>query len=49
MPREENAKEVVDFAFVPVGAVVETCDGGYGGCFVGVGLDADARIVSDGE
>ena len=27
---EEDTKHVVDFTLVPVGAVVEACDGGYG-------------------
>ena len=49
MPYEEHTKEVVDFALVPVGAVVEAADGGHGGGFVGVGFDADAGVVAHGE
>ena len=46
---EEDTEHVVDLTLVPVGAVVEACDGGYGRCLVGVGLHANARVVADGE
>jgi hypothetical protein len=46
---EEDTEHVVDLTLVPVGTVVEACDGGYGRGLVGVGLDADARVVADGE
>ena len=46
---EEDTEHVVDLTLVPVGTVVEACDGGYGRSLVGVGLDADARVVADGE
>lgn len=49
MTGEENTKEIVYFAFVPVGSVVEGGDAGNGGCFIGIGLDTDAGVVSDGE
>jgi len=46
---EEDTEHVVDLTLVPVGAVVEACDGGYRRGLVGVGLDANARVVTDGE
>jgi hypothetical protein len=46
---EEDAEHVVDLTLVPVGTVVETCDGRYWRCLIGVGLHADARVVADGE
>jgi hypothetical protein len=46
---EEDTEHVVDLTLIPVGAVVKTCDGGYGRCLIGVGLHADARVVADGE
>jgi hypothetical protein len=46
---EEDAEHVVNLTLVPVGTVVEACDGGNGRGLVGVGLDADARVVTDGE
>lgn len=46
---EEDTEHVVDLTLIPVGSVVETCDGGYGRCLVGVGLHANARVVADGE
>ena len=49
MVDEEDAEEVVDLTLVPVGALEEGHDGGDGGRLVGVGLDADARVVADGE
>lgn len=49
MPNEENTKQVVDLALVPVCAIVEGGDGGHGRGLVGVGLDPDAGVVADGE
>ena len=46
---EEDTEHVVNLTLVPVGTVVKACDGGYGRGLVGVGLDADARVVADGE
>jgi hypothetical protein len=46
---EEDTEHVVNLTLVPVGTVVEACDGGYGRGLVGVGLDANARVVTDGE
>lgn len=47
--REEHTEEVVYLTLVPVGTVVEGCDGWHGGGLVGVGLDANARVVANGE
>lgn len=47
--REEHTEEVVYLTLVPVGTVVEGCDGWHGRRLVGVGLDADARVVANGE
>lgn len=44
---EEDAKKIVGFALVPVGAVKEGRDGRNGRRLVGVGLDADAGVVAD--
>lgn len=49
MVDEEDAKEVVDLALEPVGALVEGHEGLDGRRLVGVRLDADARVVADGE
>lgn len=46
---EEDAVQVVYLTLVPVGAIEEAGDTGNGGGFVGVGLDADARVVADGK
>jgi len=46
---EEDTEHVVDLTLVPVGTVVETCDGWYGRCLVGIGLHANARVVADRE
>lgn len=46
---EEDAEHVVDLALVPVGAVVEACDGWDWRGLVGVGLDADAAVVAHRE
>lgn len=44
---EEDTEQVVYFTLVPVGAIVEVADRGHGCRFVGVSLDADARVVAD--
>lgn len=46
---EEDAEEVVDLALEPVGALVEGHERLDGRRLVGVRLDADARVVADGE
>lgn len=46
---EEDTEQIVDFAFVPVGAVVQVAERWDGGGLVSVGLDPQARVVSDGE
>ncbi len=42
-----DAVQVVDFALVPVGAVKETSDTRDSRSLVGIGLDSDARVVTD--
>lgn len=49
MIHKKHPKQIVDFAFVPVRAVVEVAEGGDGGGFVGVGFDADPAVVADAE
>lgn len=49
MACEENTIEIVHLSLVPVGTIEKTGDTGDGGCFVGIGLDADSGVVSDGE
>lgn len=49
MVDEEDTEEIVDFTLVPVGAVVERCDGRDGRGLVRVGLHPDARVVTDGQ
>jgi hypothetical protein len=46
---EENAVEIVHLSLVPVGSIEKTSDAGDGGGFVGIGLDANSGVVSDGE
>lgn len=46
---EEDTEHVVDLTLVPVGTVVEGCDGGDGRGLVGVGLHANAGVVADGK
>lgn len=46
---EEDTKEIVDLAFVPVGAVVQVAEGGDGSGLVSVRLDPQARVVADGQ
>jgi hypothetical protein len=47
--RKEDAEEIVDFAFIPVRAVVETGNGGHGCSFIRVCFHAQTRVVPDGE
>ena len=49
MSHKKDTKQIIHLALIPVRAIVETADGGYGGGFVGVGFDADAAVVPDGE
>ena len=49
MSDEKHTEQIIHLALVPVGAVVEAADGGHGGGFVGVGLDADAGVVAHRE
>merc|ERR1711977_278396 len=44
---EEDTEEIVDFTLVPVGTVVEGCDGWDGSGLVRVGLHPDTRVVTD--
>lgn len=46
---EKDTEQIVDFAFVPVGAIVEVTQRWNGGGLVSVGLDPQARVVADGE
>lgn len=46
---EEDAKQVVDLALVPIRAVVEGGQAGDGGCLVGIGLDTDSRVVTNAK
>lgn len=48
MTNEENSEQVVDFALVPIGSIIETSNAGNWGCFIGVGLNADAGVVAYG-
>ena len=49
MAGEEDAVEIVGLALVPVGTVEQASDAGNRGRLVGVGLDPDARVVTDGQ
>lgn len=49
MTGEENAKHVVNFTFVPKGAIEETGHTGDGLCLIAVCFDADTRVVADTE
>lgn len=49
MAGKKDAKEVVDLALIPVGAVVEAGDTGDRRGLIGVGLDTDAGVVADGQ
>lgn len=46
---EEDTEQVVDLTLVPVGTVVEGCDGRDRRGLVGVGLHANAGVVADGK
>ena len=46
---KEDTIQVVHLALIPVGAVEEAGDARNGRGFVGIRLDADARVVSDRE
>lgn len=46
---KEDAEQIVHFALVPVGAIVQARDRGHRSSLVGVRLDADARVVADRE
>jgi hypothetical protein len=46
---EEDTEQVVDLTLVPVGTIVEPAKRRNGSGLVGVGLDADTGVVTDGE
>jgi len=46
---EENTEQIVNLTLVPVGSVVERCDGWDWLCLVGVGLDSYAGVVANTE
>ena len=46
---EEHSEKIVNFSLVPVGAVVEAANGRNGCGFVCVGLDPNARVVSNAQ
>jgi hypothetical protein len=49
MPNEEDAKQVVNLAFIPIGAVKQANDAGNRRGLVGVCLDPDSGVVADAE
>lgn len=49
MSHEEHSEQIVDFTLIPIGAIVERSDRRHRRSFVGISLDTDACIVSDGE
>ena len=49
MVRKEDAVHVPDLPFVPVGRLVDLVGRVQGGHLVGVGLDADPSVVSQGQ
>lgn len=49
MAGEEDAKEIVNFALVPIGAIVKAAKGRYRRGLIGVCLHPYARVVSDGK
>lgn len=49
MSNEEDTKQIVDLALVPVGTVVEIAQTGDWGGLVRVCLDSEARVVADAE
>lgn len=46
---EEDTEKIVDFALVPIGTPVESCDAGDRGRLISVGLDANAGVVADAK
>lgn len=46
---EEDAKQIIHLALVPIGPVIQMRDGWDGGGFIRIGLDADATVVAHGE
>jgi len=46
---EEDSKQIVNLALVPVGTIKEGGDAGNGGGLVGVGLDPDSGVVAHTE
>lgn len=44
---EEDSEKVIDFSLVPVCAIVQATDAGNGTGFIGIGLDANAGVVTD--
>lgn len=49
MSDEEDAKKIIDFALVPVGAIIEIAQTGHWSRLIGICLDSDARVVADTE
>lgn len=49
MAGEEDAEEVVDFALVPIGTIVESAKRRYRCGLISVGLHPYAGVVSDGK
>lgn len=49
MTDEEDAEEIINLSFIPVGAIVKTAYRRYRLCFICISLDANARVVSDRE
>lgn len=49
MAHEQHPKEIIHFPLIPIRTIVEPSDAGNGRGFVRVGLDPDARVVTDGE
>lgn len=49
MIHKKHAKKIIYFPFVPISPIVEGADGGDGCCFVSVGFDPDAAVVTHGE
>ena len=46
---EVNSEHIPDFALIPVGSFVDVIDGVHGSEFIGVSLDANARIEAVGQ
>lgn len=49
MSDEENAKQIICLTFIPVGTIVKTGDRRNRCSFISIRLDANARVVVDGE